>query len=221
MKLVFPRVYVIIDAALLRNSAGRASLRATPRALALALADSGVELIQYRDKQSPSRAFLSLSQEIGAALRPLGVCFIVNDRADVAAAAGAEGVHVGQGDLPVEEARRVVGPGRWVGISTHHEVQVRAAGATSADYVAVGPVYPTATKSNPAPVVGVEFVRQARRLTGKPLVAIGGITLGNAVDVFRAGADSVAVAGDVLNAADPPARAGRFVELAAGLRLGD
>jgi thiamine-phosphate pyrophosphorylase len=221
MKLVFPRVYVIIDAALLRNSAVRASSLATPRALALSLADSGVELIQYRDKQSPSRAFLSLSQEIGATLRPLGVSFVVNDRADVAAAAGASGVHVGQEDLPVEEARRVVGPGHWVGVSTHNEGQVRAAAATSADYVAVGPVYPTATKNNPDPVTGLAFVRQARRLTGKPLVAIGGITLENAEGVFAAGADCVAVAGDILHAADPPARAREFLKLVANSKLGD
>lgn len=204
MKLVFPRLYVILDAALLRSS---------PRELAVVLARSGVELIQYRDKLGPPSAVLALSQELVSELRPLGACFVVNDRADIAAMAGATGVHVGQEDLPVEEARAICGPRRWVGVSTHSEQQIRAAAATSADYVAVGPVFATATKRNPEPVVGVDLIRRARQITEKPIVAIGGITLQQAGAVFAAGADCVAVAGDILNSKDPAARAHEFLQL--------
>ncbi len=205
MKLVFPRLYVILDAALLRSSA---------RMVAVTLADAGVELIQYRDKHSPSQILLSLSHQLVAEMRPRGVCVVVNDRADVAAVAGAAGVHLGQDDLPVEEARSVCGRGRWVGISTHSEEQVRAAASTSADYIAVGPVFETATKAGPAPVVGLELIRRARAITEKPIVAIGGITVERAGEVYAAGADAVAVASDILNHVDPPARARQYFQLA-------
>lgn len=207
MKLVFPPLYVILDAALLRTSA---------RSLAVILARSGVELIQYRDKLSPSQSLLSTSQELVSDLRPLGVCLIVNDRADVAAMAGAAGVHVGQEDLPVEDARRVCGARQWVGVSTHNEAQVRAAASTSANYIAVGPVYATATKQNPDPVVGLQLIRRARAITEKPIVAIGGITVERSGEVFSAGADCVAVASDILTNADPEARAHRYLQIAAG-----
>ncbi len=133
----------------------------------------------------------------------------------MAALAGAGGVHVGQEDLGVEEARAVCGAGCWVGISTHTLDQLRQAEQTSADYVAVGPVFATATKERAGPVVGVEFVRRARSLTRKPLVAIGGITLEKAEAVFGAGADAVAVARDLLAAHDPGARAREYLSLAA------
>lgn len=206
MKLVFPRLYVILDAALLRSS---------PHMAAVALAEAGVELIQYRDKHSPSQTLLLLSQQLVAEMRPRGVCVVVNDRADVAALAGAAGVHVGQDDLPVEEARRVCGPGPWVGVSTHTEEQVRAAASTSADYIAVGPVFETATKAYPAPVVGLELIRRARQITKKPIVAIGGITVERAGDVYAAGADAVAVASDILSHVEMGKRAQAYIELAA------
>ncbi len=117
----------------------------------------------------------------------------MNDWADLAVLAGFGGVHVGQGDLSPEDARRVVGVERWVGVSTHTEEQVRVADATSADYVAVGPVFATGTKVDAEPVIGLEGVRRARALTTKPIVAIGGITRANARSVIDAGADSVAV----------------------------
>lgn len=206
MKLVFPRLYVILDAALLRSS---------PHMAAVALAEAGVELIQYRDKHSPSQTLLSLSHQLVAEMRPRGVCVVVNDRPDVAALARAAGVHVGQDDLPVEEARRVCGPGRWVGVSTHTEEQVRAAASTSADYIAVGPVFETATKAYPAPVVGLELIRRARQITKKPIVAIGGITVERAGDVYAAGADAVAVASDILSHVEMGKRAQAYIELAA------
>jgi thiamine-phosphate pyrophosphorylase len=136
----------------------------------------------------------------------------VNDRPDVAALAGAAGVHVGQEDLEPEQARAVVGDKMWVGFSTHNLEQFRRAAATSADYIAVGPIFATASKENPDPVVGLELLRQVRPLTDRPIVAIGGVTLERAASVIAAGADSVAVIRDVLRARKPGERARRFLE---------
>ena len=111
-----------------------------------------------------------------------------------------------------------MGPGAWVGVSTHNIEQFRAAATTSADYIAVGPIYPTASKANPDPVVGLELLRKVRRLTTKPIVAIGGITLERSADVFRAGADSVAVISDLLTAKDSAARAREFLAVAESVR---
>ncbi len=215
MKVVFPRLYAIMDAVLLADS---------EPAFAKMLAQSGIELVQYRSKNSSSRAFFEASSRIAHELRGTSVRFIVNDRADVARLVGAGGVHVGQEDLPVERARAVCANGSeavgrmgpfWVGVSTHTLEQVRAAEATSADYIAVGPIYDTATKEKPDAVVGVDFIRRARELTRKPLVAIGGITVERAPEVFRAGADSVAIARDLICAADPGARAREYLAVAA------
>jgi len=127
--------------------------------------------------------------------------------------AEATGVHVGQEDLSVEAARRVVGTEKWVGVSTHNLEQFERAAATSADYIAVGPVFSTSTKANPDPVVGIDFIRRIRALTNKPIVAIGGITLDRAAEVIRAGADSVAVVSDILRAPDPGRRARQYIAL--------
>ena len=156
----------------------------------------------------------ALAGELAAVLRPTDVHLIVNDRADVAALSGASGVHVGQEDLPVEDARLCCPPPLWVGVSTHNLEQLREAAQTSADYIAVGPVFHTGTKANPDPVVGVEFIRAARRLTRKPLVAIGGITLESAAEVFRAGADSLAVISDLIATPDPAQRAAEYLAIA-------
>ncbi len=134
---------------------------------------------------------------------------------DIALLAGAGGVHVGQDDLGVEDARAICGPDRWVGVSTHNLEQVAAADRTSADYIALGPIYTTATKKNPDPVVGTELLRQVRQMTKKPLVAIGGITLERAAEVYRAGADSLAVIRDLICAPDPGVRAREYLDVAA------
>ncbi len=206
MKLVFPRLYVILDAGLLRTSV---------REFAVRLAESGVELIQYRDKVSASQMLLSQAKEIVADLRPRGACLVVNDRADIAAISGAAGVHVGQEDIAPEGARTVCGAGRWVGISTHTAEQVRRAAATTADYIAVGPVFETRTKANSDPAVGLELIRRAKTMTEKPIVAIGGITLERAGEAYAAGADSVAIASDIILSADSGARARAYLEVAA------
>jgi thiamine-phosphate pyrophosphorylase len=201
---LFPPLYAILDPSLVSEP---------PIQFAATLADAGVKLIQLRDKRATTKRLCSETKELIAHLAPRGVRVIVNDRPDIAALA-ASGVHVGQEDLPVEEARRICGLACWVGVSTHNLDQLREASATSADYIAVGPIFPTATKENPDPVVGIEFLRQARRLTQKPIVAIGGITVESAADVFRAGADSVAVIRDLASAADPAARAREYLAIA-------
>jgi len=203
MRLVPPRLYVILDATLLDNS-----LHDCARELAAA----GVRWLQYRDKSASARDLLETSQKLISSLSSRGSSLIVNDRPDVAALAGAAGVHVGQEDLDAEQAREVVGKEMWVGVSTHTLEQVRRAAATSADYIAVGPVFHTTSKANPDPVVGLELIRQARPLTDKPIVAIGGITLDRAASVIAAGADSVAVIRDVLCAVKPAEQARRYLE---------
>ena len=204
MRLVLPRLYVILDASL---------LTLPEKDYAKKLVDAGVRLIQYRNKQASPRQLLETSRELAAFLNPLDVTFIVNDRADVAAMTDAAGVHVGQEDLGVEQARLVAGKGKWVGVSTHNAEQFRRATDTSADYIAVGPVFATGSKMNPDPVVGVEFVRKMRAASDKPIVAIGGITLERANEVIEAGADSVAVISDILQAADCGLRARAYLEL--------
>jgi thiamine-phosphate pyrophosphorylase len=208
---LFPALYAILDPA----------LTAEPLiSVAHKFVSSGVRLVQLRAKRSPARKIYADSRELVEQLSHLGVRVIVNDRPDIAAVMGAGGVHVGQDDLPVEEARRICGNTCWVGVSTHSIEQLRAADLTSADYIAVGPVFPTLTKDNPDPVIGMDFLRRARALTRKPLVAIGGITVESAGEVFRAGADSVAVIRDLMAAPDPSARAAEYLSIAERVRAG-
>ncbi|HLW87615.1 MAG TPA: thiamine phosphate synthase [Terriglobales bacterium] len=156
------------------------------------LKTAGVTLVQYRDKSGNPRQMLNKARELKLRLGN-SVKLIMNDRPDLALAAAYDGVHVGQDDLSAEGARKVIGDGLWLGVSTHNPEQVRKAHQTSADYIAVGPVFATASKANPDPIIGLEGVRRARELTRKPLVAIGGITRTNCFSVIEAGADSVAV----------------------------
>jgi thiamine-phosphate pyrophosphorylase len=162
------------------------------------LAAGGATLIQLRDKQSSSREILRLARELRRVL-PNGVRLIINDRADLAVAAAADGVHLGQDDLPPDAARKIIGPSRMLGVSTHNPEQLEMALQTTADYIAIGPVFGTISKDNPDPVIGLEGVRWARSVTKRPLVAIGGITLENCRSAIEAGADSVAVIGAILN----------------------
>jgi thiamine-phosphate pyrophosphorylase len=153
--------------------------------------------------QSQGEAGHPYSDQIGSSLR-----LIMNDRADLCLAADFDGVHVGQDDLSPEAVRTIIGPDRGLGVSTHNPEQLREADLTSADYLAIGPVFATSSKENPDLVVGLEGVRRARALTRKPLVAIGGITRANAASVIEAGADSVAVIADLLR--DPRKSAEEF-----------
>ena len=157
----------------------------------------GVTLLQYRNKNGNAHEMLEQARELK---RRLGerVKLIMNDRADFCLAAGFYGVHVGQEDLSPEGARKVIGTTLWLGVSTHNPGQIEAAEKTDANYIAIGPVFSTSSKANPDPVVGLEGVRQARALTRKPLVAIGGINRANCRSVIEAGADSVAVISDLM-----------------------
>ncbi len=208
---MFPALYAILDPLLIKEPLAE---------FAAQLSEAGVELMQLRHKRATPRQLFSESRALVEQLAGTGVRLIVNDRADIAAMIGAGGVHVGQEDLPVEAARAICGSGCWVGVSTHNLAQLREANQTSADYIAVGPIFPTATKENPDPVVGIDFLRLARKETRKPLVAIGGITIQSAAEVFRAGADSIAVIRDLLEAASPGGRAREYLAIAARLRSG-
>jgi thiamine-phosphate pyrophosphorylase len=209
---LFPALYAILDAS--PEFAGPSKYSILE--IAERLAPVGVELFQYRDKQGSARRIQETSAGILERLAAAGngARLIVNDRADVAAIVGAGGVHVGQEDLPVEAARKICGGAVWVGVSTHNLEQLRAADASSADYIAVGPIFPTSTKANPDPVVGLEFLRAARGITRKPLVAIGGITVESAQVVYEAGADSIAVIRDLMAAEDPAERAREYLAIA-------
>ena len=207
-----PRLYAILDAGCFPHALGLL-------AAAAELASAGVSLIQYRNKSGNARQMLETARELKKRLfdierrdphasqmmpdmgRPSvenSIRLIMNDRADLALAAEFDGVHVGQDDLSPESVRKLIGAERWLGVSTHNPEQLREADLTSADYLAIGPVFCTSRKAKPDPVVGLEGVRRARALTRKPLVAIGGVTRANAASVIEAGADSVAVISDLL-----------------------
>lgn len=171
--------------------------------LAKTALDAGVRLFQLRMKAPDTRMFHDMAAALCPLIRAGGGIFIVNDRCDVAAAVGADGVHLGQDDLPLAEARAILGSGKLIGISTHNLAQAVEAQAGGADYIGYGPVFPTATKENPDPVVGVAGVREVRAKVRIPIVAIGGITAKNAADVRAAGADGIAVVSAVLAASDP------------------
>jgi thiamine-phosphate pyrophosphorylase len=185
-----PRLYAIIDSS---------AHRSTQDLLAYAdeLAAAGCTLLQYRNKSGNSRVMLEQARELRKHLGD-SVRLVMNDRADLCLAADFDGVHVGQEDLSPDSVRAIIGPERWLGVSTHNPEQLREADLAPADYLAIGPVFPTSSKDRPDPVVGLEGVRRARQLTRKPLVAIGGITRANAASVIEAGADSVAVISDLL-----------------------
>jgi thiamine-phosphate pyrophosphorylase len=185
-----PRLYAIIDSS---------AHRSTQDLLAYAdeLAAAGCTLLQYRNKSGNSRVMLEQARELKKHLGD-SVRLVMNDRADLCLAAEFDGVHLGQEDLSPDSVRAIIGPERWLGVSTHNPEQLCEADLTPADYLAIGPVFPTSSKDKPDPVVGLEGVRRARHLTRKPLVAIGGITRTNAASVIEAGADSVAVISDLL-----------------------
>ena len=189
MKL--PRVFPILDT----ESLERCDVAL--ETAAAAFLDGGAGILQVRHKGHWSRGFFESASAVARLCREAGAALVVNDRADFALLLGA-GLHVGQDDLPPRDARRLMGPDAAIGFSSHNVAQLCSAGGEPVDYVALGPVFATASKRNPDPVTGVEEVRRCRSLIEKPLVAIGGITQENAVDVLRAGADSVAVIAGLL-----------------------
>jgi thiamine-phosphate pyrophosphorylase len=191
MKL--PRVYPILDTATL-ESLGFGITRA-----AKAFLDGGAGILQLRHKQHWSRTAFDTAREVARMCREAGALFIVDDRADIAMLLEG-GLHVGQDDLSPRDARRLMGSEAVIGFSSHNMQQVCAAGGEPVDYVAFGPLFTTASKRNPDPLTGIEGLKECRALVEKPLVAIGGITRETAPAVLAAGADSVAVIGDLLPA---------------------
>ncbi len=189
-----PRLYAIADASF-----------GDSIELARNLFDGGARLVQIRNKRAGARELLMQTSAI-LRIAPPDALVLVNDRVDVALLAAAHGVHLGQDDLPVERARSILGPNAVIGFSTHNLAQALSADKMPIDYVAVGPIFETTTKQNPDPVVGVSALREICRRIRMPVVAIGGITLDRASEVYTAGARSIAVISDLLRAVDIVAR---------------
>ena len=197
---VLPRLYAIADASF-----------GDPVQLAQSLIIGGAPLIQLRNKKAGAREFLDQVERV-LALAPPDVRIVVNDRVDVARIAGAGGVHLGQTDLPPAAARKILGLDCIVGFSTHNLSQALAADKFPIDYIAVGPIFPTSTKQNPDPVVGLHGLTTIAKAVQKPIVAVGGITLEKAAQVLKAGAHSIAVIRDLLDCADVETRTREWIE---------
>jgi thiamine-phosphate pyrophosphorylase len=205
-----PFLYPILDADLLASR--------PCGAVVAELARGGARIVQLRAKGVSDRVLFALAREGLGVARASSVLFIVNDRPDVALMLGADGVHLGQDDLPPAEARRLLGADAIVGWSTHSLEQLDHAAGEPVDYVAFGPVFPTATKRAADPVVGLAGLRAARARTVRPLVAIGGLTLQNARDAATAGADGLAVISALMSAPDLGAAARAWVGTLAAVR---
>jgi thiamine-phosphate pyrophosphorylase len=188
--MIVPPFYPILDT----DAAAKRGVDAVDAASRIL--EGGAAILQFRHKGFWSREIFDTLEQVAELCQACGVPLIVNDRADFAKLACA-GLHLGQDDLPPSSARTIVGTGTMIGFSTHNEEQLRAAATEPVDYLALGPIFGTASKANPDPRVGLEGLQQLRGLTARPLVAIGGITRDSACAVLDAGADSVAVIGDL------------------------
>lgn len=194
MRIILPRLYPVTDARLSGLSHAEQVRR---------LSAGGATFIQLRDKHLSPREFYLEAEEALRTGRSRGARLIINDRVDIALALSADGVHLGQNDLPPAAARELLGARSIIGFSTHNVEQAREAAGLPVDYLAIGPIFPTSSKDNPEPVVGLEGLRLVREIVGDiPLVAIGGIDLENIGEVLKAGADAVAVISCLL--ARPP-----------------
>jgi thiamine-phosphate pyrophosphorylase len=185
-------VCLILDAGHLRVSAEVAAREAI---------DAGVRLFQYRDKNGTRRAIFEACRRLSVLLKRSNAVFIVNDHPDISLAVEANGVHLGQDDLPADEARRILGSGKIIGVSTHSTEQAMAAQSAGADYIGFGPLFPTRTK-DAGSLQGIESLRQIRKAVMLPVIAIGGINIQNVGEAIAAGADGAAVISAVLSAAD-------------------
>jgi thiamine-phosphate pyrophosphorylase len=197
-------LYIILDPHVVRRLSLAEALKEA--------AAGGATLFQYRDKTSSGRAFYHAAEQLRQAARDVGAAFIVNDRCDVALAVEADGVHLGQGDLPLSLARGLMSPDQLIGISTHTVDQVREATVGGADYVGFGPIFPTTSKADHEPVVGVEGLRQARLLTPLPMFAIGGLTVASVEGLMQARADGIAVMSAIWAAPDIATAVHVFIE---------
>lgn len=202
MSFHLPSLYPITDTLISRLSHAEQVER---------FAAGGATLVQLREKRASPREFYEDASQAMSLARTLGVRIVINDRVDIAIAVKADGVHLGQNDLPPDRARLLLGEDRLVGYSTHTLEQALAAALGPVDYIAIGPVFQTRTKDRPDEVVGLETVSEVKRQIAKPLVAIGGITLASARLVLEAGADSVAVISDLFSSGDIAERTRRFL----------
>ena len=204
-----PAFYPIIDTQVLAQAG------LTPMAMARALARAQVRLVQFRHKGVYTRDILAQAEEVGDIVRQSGARYIINDRADIALVLGADGIHVGQDDLPPAKIRQLIGKSMILGFSTHNEQQMRDGDREPVDYLALGPIFGTPSKQNPDPVVGTAELARLRALTIKPLVAIGGITRANAREVLAAGANSLAVISEAVGP-DLDVRLAEWISLTRG-----
>jgi thiamine-phosphate pyrophosphorylase len=204
MSFTLPKIYPITDCVISGLSHAEQVERLTA---------GGASLIQLREKRASPLEFYREALEAMSTARKLGVQIIINDRVDIAIAVNADGVHLGQDDLPPDRARALLGTERVIGFSTHSLQQALEADSAPVDYIAIGPIFQTSTKERPDPIVGLEAVSEVRRQITKPIVAIGGITLHTARSVVDAGADSLAVISDLLSAGNITARTRGFVDM--------
>ena len=195
-----PSLYLVAGSADLRSGGDL-------EAVVVAAVQGGVTLVQLREKDAPLVDVVALARALKARLAPLGVPLIINDSAEAVLAADADGLHLGQDDMPALAARMAIGRRRILGVSAGTLLEARVEGLDVADYVGAGPVYGTATKADAGDPVGPEGIRELRGFLGIPLVAIGGVTAGNAAALIAAGADGVAVVSAICGAADPQAAA--------------
>lgn len=202
MSFTLPKIYPITDTAI--------SGLSHARQIEL-LAAGGASIVQLREKQASAREFYQTAMAAVSVARAVGVQIIINDRVDIAIAVKADGVHLGQTDMPPDRARSLLGETRIIGFSTHSLEQALAAELAPVDYIAIGPIFQTLTKDRPDPVVDLETIIEIRRSLSKPLVGIGGISLETANSVIEAGADSIAVIADLLSAGDISERTRAFL----------
>lgn len=194
------RLYVLVTSSLARHAALDTARMAI---------EGGADVIQLREKEMPDEEYLRLAEEMRTVCRRAGALFVVNDRAAIARLVGADGIHVGQDDLPAHEARAILRPGKVLGVSTHDPAQARKAQSEGADYIGVGPIYPTSTRGYEKGV-GVSFIREAAHEVAIPFFAIGGITLDRLDEVIAAGATRVAVSSAIIGAKDVAGTARKF-----------
>jgi thiamine-phosphate pyrophosphorylase len=173
----------------------------------------GVTMVQLREKTATTREFLEEARVLISLLRPLRIPLVINDRVDIALAVDADGVHVGQKDMPVDQVRAMVGPGKIIGLSITNDQQLARSDASLPDYLGMGPLYAQTTKADASTPLGVEGFRSLRAKTGKPVVAIGGLKASNSAPVLAAGADGLAVVSGIVSADDPQAAAAAFTRL--------
>jgi thiamine-phosphate pyrophosphorylase len=205
MKKAFnPELYLVTDRDLSRGRSLEEIVSAAVR--------GGVTMVQLREKECSSRQFVESARRLKEKLDPFDIPLLINDRADIALAAGCDGVHIGQSDLPYQDARQLMGPDAIIGLSVENEEQAREAEGLDADYLGLSPIYATPTKTDIDTQLGLEGVRRIRKISRHVLVAIGGLNESNTPDVIRSGADGVAVVSAICSADDPEEAARRIRE---------